>query len=41
MEIRYIEEYLKTNPNDMAARNRIDQLKEKFEIWATNAIYVD
>jgi len=41
LEIKYLEEYLKTNLNDPAARNRLDSLKKEFEEIAQTAVVVD
>ena len=41
IEIKYIEEYLKTNSKDLNARNRLDKLKSKFSDLAKNALIVD
>ena len=41
MEIKYLEEFLKLNPNDQSARRRLDQRKEEFATYVVSAGYVD
>lgn len=41
MEIKYLEEFVKLNPNDSSARLRLETLKIEFETIATSAGYVD
>lgn len=41
MEIKYLEEYLKVNSNDLTAKERMRALKEEFEMLATSAGYAD
>lgn len=41
MEIKYLEEFTKLNPNDSSARLRLETLKVEFETLATSAGYVD
>ncbi len=41
MEIKYLEEFIKLNPNDSVARLRLEKLKVEFETIATSAGYVD
>lgn len=41
MEIKYLEEYLKLNSHDFAAKERMRTLKEEFEVLATSAGYAD
>lgn len=41
MEIKYLEEFVKLNPNDSSARLRLEMLKVEFETLATSAGYVD
>jgi hypothetical protein len=41
MELRFLEEFLKTNGNDMPARRRLEQLKNEFADLATRSGYVD
>ena len=41
MEIKYLEEFIKLNPNDSTARLRLERLKVEFETIATSAGYVD
>jgi hypothetical protein len=41
MEIKYLEEFIKLNPNDSPARLRLERLKVEFEAIATSAGYVD
>jgi hypothetical protein len=41
MEIKYIEEYLKTNSKDHEVRRRLEHLKESFANLAEHAIVVD
>ena len=41
MEIKYLEEYLKTNSEDRQARERLDHLKESFAHIAQHAAVID
>lgn len=41
LEIKYLEEYLKTNSNDLAAANKLEVLKEGFKHVAQNAGLAD
>ena len=41
IEIKYLEEYLKTNSRNQDARNRLEKLKESFADLAQHAIVVD
>lgn len=41
MEIKYLQEFIKLNPNDSVARLRLEKLKVEFETIATSAGYVD
>lgn len=41
MEIKYFEEFLKTNSKDVAAHDRLAELKKQFAELAQNAIVVD
>nr|WP_315429842.1 hypothetical protein [uncultured Albidiferax sp.] len=41
MEIKYLEEFLKLNPNDTSARLEMERLKSEFEALATYAGYAD
>jgi hypothetical protein len=41
MEIKYIEEFLKTNSKDQEAKQRLEHLKKEFADLAQNAIVVD
>jgi hypothetical protein len=41
IEIKYLEEYLKTNRNDLLAKDRLDKAKLKFKDFAQTAIYTD
>lgn len=41
LEIKYLEEYLKTNSNDLVASNKLKVLKEKFKHVAQNAGLAD
>jgi hypothetical protein len=41
MEIKYLEEFAKLNPNDFSARLRLEALKVEFEALAISAGYVD
>jgi ribosomal protein S15P/S13E len=41
MEIKYIEEFLKTNSKDQEAKQRLEYLKKEFADLAQNAIVVD
>jgi hypothetical protein len=41
MEIKYLEEYLKLNPDDRDARQRLEERKEQFTQLAVSAGYVD
>jgi len=41
LEVKYLEEYLKTNSNDSMARVRLENIKEKLKDLAQHAIHVD
>lgn len=41
LEIKFLEEYLKTNNNDREARDRLESLKESFAQLAQNAMVID
>lgn len=41
LEIKFLEEYLKTNSNDLAARKKLNNLKEDFKVVAQNAGLAD
>ncbi|MGB1561944.1 MAG: hypothetical protein ACPHN2_10620 [Sinimarinibacterium flocculans] len=41
MEIRYLEEFIKLNPSDSAARQRLEERKSEFAQLATGAGYAD
>jgi hypothetical protein len=41
MEIKYLEEFLKLNPNDTSARLEMEHLKSEFEALAISAGYAD
>ncbi|RYX80134.1 HNH endonuclease [bacterium] len=41
MEIKHLEEFIKLNPSDQAARRRLDQRKEEFATYAVSAGYAD
>jgi hypothetical protein len=41
MELRFLEEFLKTNGNDIPARRRLELLKNEFAVLATRSRYVD
>lgn len=41
LEIKYLEEYLKTNVNDSMARKRLDVLKQEFKEIAQSACVID
>jgi hypothetical protein len=41
LEIKYLEEYLKTNANDPLTRTRLDELKEEFKEIAQHASVID
>lgn len=41
LEIKYLEEYLKTHTDDPVARKRLDSLKEEFKQVAQHAVVVD
>lgn len=41
MEIKYLEEFIKLNPNDSVARLRLEKIKFEFETIATSVGYVD
>jgi hypothetical protein len=41
MDIKYLEEFLKLNPADQDARQRLEQRKHEFDGLATSAGYVD
>ena len=41
MEIRYLEEFVKLNPSDLLARQRLDERKTEFASIATSVGYVD
>lgn len=41
IEIKYLEEYLKTNSNDLLARDRLDRVKVTLAELAQYAIHVD
>lgn len=41
MDIKYLEEFLKLNPSDLVARQRLERRKEEFAGYATSAGYAD
>ncbi|OEE70052.1 hypothetical protein A1OO_04565 [Enterovibrio norvegicus FF-33] len=41
IEVKYIEEYLKTNRNDLIAKNRLEKIKATLSSFAQNAVHVD
>ena len=41
LEIKYLEEYLKTNSNDLVATNKLKTLKEQFKQVAQHAGLAD
>jgi len=41
MEIKHLEEFVKLNPSDLSARQRLERRKSEFAEYATSAGYVD
>ena len=41
IEVKYYEEYLKTNSHDLVAREKFNRAKEELESLAKNSVYVD
>lgn len=41
LEVKYLEEYLITNSDDLKAKNRLEELKSVLEEYARNAMHVD
>ena len=41
IEVKYLEEYLKTNREDLAAKSRFENVKKQLEEYARTAMHVD